>query len=471
MFTTPRFGAASLLVSLTFLSVTATPIAAQQRRYLLEVGAAGAYTSFDNQTNLDPAFGFVGRAAVWLPFRVSIEGEAGFASTSARTGQSWNAKEFSGSLLYNFGFGSASTAFLRAGYGVVSYDSDSCIGTPPRSLFGACGSSGALVGGIGARVGLSQTIMLRVEGFGTRSSAGGLTNFGGSAGLALMLGSKPLNDFDGDGVYDLDDDCQGTLAGALVDRHGCPTDGDKDGVADGLDRCPTTEAGVRVNDAGCPLDEDGDNVADGVDQCPATPAGAAVDEKGCPQDSDEDGVPDGLDRCPATPVGASVDQLGCPGDEDGDRVFDGLDRCPGTAPGAAVNAFGCPPGVSPTSASTFKVGDKIALRQVAFPAGSARLPASAEPALDSLARILIPLTQLRVEIAAHADGSAGETRYLTQLRAEAVRTYLVGKGVTVQRITAVGYGAAEPVVAGNTAAAQTANRRLELRILSVTQGQ
>ena len=45
------------------LAVAATPLLAQQRRYLFEVGGAAAYTSFDSETNLDAGLGEIGRAS------------------------------------------------------------------------------------------------------------------------------------------------------------------------------------------------------------------------------------------------------------------------------------------------------------------------------------------------------------------------------------------------------------------------
>ena len=260
------------------------------------------------------------------------------------------------------------------------------------------------------------------------------------------------------------------LLDTLTDERGCPSDSDSDGVFDGLDRCPATPAGARVNAAGCPEDADADNVPDGVDQCDNTPAGAGVDARGCPQDADEDGVSDGLDRCPDTPKGASVDQLGCPGDEDGDRVLDGLDRCPRTPAGAAVNAFGCPPGVPEgTSGTSFSPGSRRIL-PIPFTRQSARLPDAAGPTLDSLAAALVAQPNVTVEIAAHGDGTAGETRHLTQLRADAVRRYLISKGVSLQRVSARGYGSDQRLTGGTDAAAQSRNRRIELRVLSAAPG-
>ncbi len=67
------------------------------------------------------------------------------------------------------------------------------------------------------------------------------------------------------------------------------TDTDGDGVDDVRDRCEDTVAGMGVGADGCrltgrlrdPVDKDGDQVAEYLDKCPRTVEGAKVDEKGC----------------------------------------------------------------------------------------------------------------------------------------------------------------------------------------------
>ncbi len=462
----PIFRCARL--ALLLAATAATPLLAQQRRYLVEVGAAGSYVSFDSKTNLTGGAGGIGRLGLWLHRNLSIEGEFGaFAPKSQLSDVSWSARVLGGSVVGNLPIGTGSSVLLRAGYGVTKYDSDQCIGTPPRSIFGPCGSSGAILGGLGVRQALTPTVMLRLDGMLSHASSGSVTNMGASLGISVMLGSKPLTDSDRDRVFDIDDHCPDTPLGALVDSNGCPTDSDGDDVFDGLDRCPTTPAGAKVNEAGCPVDTDSDNVPDGLDACPDTPAGAAVNEKGCPEDSDGDGVANGLDRCPATPAGASVDQLGCPGDEDGDRVLDGLDRCPRTPAGTTVNAFGCPPGVPPGTEGLGNLtpGTKRVIESVRFGSRSARLPAEGRAALDSLASLLGAHPDVIVEIAAYGDGTAQETRTLTQLRAEAVRRYLITKGVPLQQLVAKGYGNADPITTQSGEDARNRNRRIEVHVL------
>ena len=334
-----------LLASLALLVTSTRPGAAQQeRKYLVEVGAAGAYQSFDSATLLGSSAGGIGRVGVWLPLNFSLELEGGVSSPTAKTGsKSVSVKTFGLSALYNILVGSRNSFYLKAGAGSTKYG-----GSCPSAASATdpiCGGSGALLAGAGFRVGVTPTVMVRIEGLYDRNKSKRpdktLSNFGGSLGVSLMLGSKPIQDADGDGVLDNRDRCEDTPAGASVDARGCPSDGDGDGVPDGIDRCTATVAGAAVDARGCSKDSDGDNIPDGLDKCPDTPTGVLVDPRGCPKDSDGDNIPDGLDRCSDTPRGATVDALGCPGDEDADGVLDGLDKCPRTAAGVAVNASGC----------------------------------------------------------------------------------------------------------------------------------
>jgi outer membrane protein OmpA-like peptidoglycan-associated protein len=523
-------GQLRLLACLALLVACARPGAAQQRKYLVELGAAGAYQGFDNELELDGAAGGTGRVGVWLPLHFSLEAEGMFASPKTSAGDnSLTVRTFGAFGLYNFLLGSSNSAFLKAGIGSTKYGSD----CPQNASRLACGSSTALLAGAGFRIAITPIMMIRTDGLLLRNRSAGtataqphtIINYGASLGLSVMLGSKPIPDGDGDGVLDNRDRCPDTPAGASVDTRGCPSDADGDGVPDGVDRCPTTVAGAAVDARGCPQDSDGDNIADGLDRCPDTPAGVLVDPHGCPKDSDGDKIPDGLDRCSETPRGATVDALGCPGDEDGDGVLDGLDRCPRTSAGAAVNATGCVAGQAPgrPAPSGAQPGGQPAVPQpnpaqqvkpgaprpsagqapsrvqpdtvgrpvprpnvtvpapaakpakgalaagviqgVGFAPGTARLLPSSYVALDSVALLLRADPDARVEIGAHTDnsGAAADNLRVSALQAEAVRDYLVVKGVAYQQLVARGYGSTAPLTRNATPRAQAANRRIEIR--------
>jgi outer membrane protein OmpA-like peptidoglycan-associated protein len=351
--------------------------------------------------------------------------------------------------------------------------------------------------GLGTRFVITPQLLARIEtaiypNKGTEGLTGekiSFTNYGINVGLSYMLGSKPLPDQDRDGVPNNRDRCTDTPPGAQVDGSGCPQDNDADGVANGLDRCPNTAVGATVDASGCPRDTDNDNIADGVDKCPDTPEGVLVDASGCPKDSDGDSIADGLDRCSDTPKGATVDALGCPGDEDSDGVLDGLDRCPRTPIGATVNASGCAAGQSqsrapspapseasaapirpappPTQALVVAAASAKVLEGVTFESGSARLQSSSYAELDSIAKVLLSNPNTRVEIGGHTDnaGTPADNMRISTLRAEAVRNYLVAKGVPYQQMVARGYGSTVPRTPDTTPRGRAANRRVEIRPL------
>lgn len=75
---------------------------------------------------------------------------------------------------------------------------------------------------------------------------------------------------------------------------------------------------------------------------------------------------------------------------------------------------------------------------------------------------------VKVELAGHTDnvGAKDYNRRLSRERAQAVLDYLVGQGVSPQRLSAQGYGMNEPIASNETEDGRAMNRRVELRILS-----
>jgi outer membrane protein OmpA-like peptidoglycan-associated protein/opacity protein-like surface antigen len=481
------------IMAVSALIFVASGLQAQERRYLFEVGGAASFQSYSNDTGLGSSFGGLGRFGIWLPLNFSAEVEGSLAKTD-----DVSVKVGSASLLYNLLLGSSTWAYLKAGIGGTKYSPGGaeCQGK-------ICGTTTTFAAGAGVRFPLSSMILLRAEAVvnpnkGTTVSQGAtsadtvrdkvtFSNFGLNMGLSFMLGSKPIPDSDADGVLNNHDRCAATPAGAQVDEFGCPADNDGDGVPNGIDRCASTPPGATVDAAGCTRDSDGDNIADGIDKCPDTPAGVLVDATGCPRDSDGDGIADGLDRCSATPKGATVDALGCPGDEDADGVLDGLDRCPRTPIGATVNSRGCvagqqprmqsnappdtsaaaPPPARVTPVPAAAAAAPFVLEGVTFESGSARLQPGSYVQLDSIAKVLQANPKLRVEIGGHTDnaGTPADNQHLSTLRAEAVRNYLVAKGVPFQQMVARGYGATIPRTPDTTPQGLAANRRVEIKPL------
>jgi OmpA-OmpF porin, OOP family len=249
------------------------------------------------------------------------------------------------------------------------------------------------------------------------------------------------------------------------DDDGAPDpDNDDDSVIDTLDECPDV-AGVAANQ-GCPdTDEDKDGVVDRLDKCrkQAEDKDDFEDADGCPEaDNDQDGLDDGLDACPLT--AGIAQEKGCPAkDADGDTVADHEDNCP--AEKGVVENAGCPAAQKQLviiTRESLKILDKIY-----FDTGKATLQKRSNGLLDNIAQVLtvhpeIPL----VQIEGHTDnvGKPETNLKLSQGRAEAVRDYLVKKGVAKERLNAKGFGQDKPTQSNDTVAGKEANRRVEFNI-------
>jgi outer membrane protein OmpA-like peptidoglycan-associated protein/tetratricopeptide (TPR) repeat protein len=110
---------------------------------------------------------------------------------------------------------------------------------------------------------------------------------------------------------------------------------------------------------------------------------------------------------------------------------------------------------------------KVVLQNIFFESGKYDLKSSSEAELSSLARFLKTNDRMRIEIQGHTDdvGSDRDNLILSQKRAEAVRSYLVGRGIHAERIVAKGYGESDPKAPNNTAENRALNRRTEFKIL------
>ena len=419
-----------LLVPLAALCVAAPAVA--QQGGTLELVPLARYSFFPDSMALTNAFGVGAELGLFVTRRLSLELAGNYTVTNLPDSSSVTATGLDARLLVHLPLQGKATALFGVGYAIHQYG---------RSLNEKQEGPGGL---IGLRFGLGPRLGARFE-----ATADYVNNPGGSKNL-----------------WDI-----GAQAGISIyaGRAG-PRDADKDGIPDREDRCPDTPPGQAVDPTGCPLpsDADGDGVLDGVDRCPGTPVGQRVDQSGCSADLDGDGVPNSLDRCPDTAPGTAVDQFGCPppaplADSDGDGVPDIRDRCAGTPVGTPVDALGCAlPVAAPAPPPA-----RLILRDVTFKAGSATLTPAAEASLRGTAQSLLAAPATRLEVAGYTDdtGTRPENERLSLERARAVRAYLVSAGVPADRLTARGYGPADPVASNDTPAGRALNRRVELRRL------
>ncbi len=115
-------------------------------------------------------------------------------------------------------------------------------------------------------------------------------------------------------------------------------------------------------------------------------------------------------------------------------------------------------------------GDKIILRvegQYLFASGSSSLGDKAGVVLDRVASVVKDYPDYRLDIKGHTDSRPISTsRFdsnweLSALRATSVLRYLLGKGISPQRLTATGYADSEPLAPNTSEENMAKNRRVE----------
>ncbi|RME18730.1 MAG: hypothetical protein D6799_02605 [Bacteroidetes bacterium] len=115
-----------------------------------------------------------------------------------------------------------------------------------------------------------------------------------------------------------------------------------------------------------------------------------------------------------------------------------------------------------------EIGNAIVLKNIFFDFDKATLRPESFNELDRLVKLLTENPGIRVEISAHTDskGSDDYNMKLSQKRAESVVNYLIGKGITADRLVAKGYGETQPIDTNDTEEGRQNNRRVEFKILS-----
>lgn len=114
-----------------------------------------------------------------------------------------------------------------------------------------------------------------------------------------------------------------------------------------------------------------------------------------------------------------------------------------------------------------EIGESIQLRNVFFVQSQASLLPESYPELDRLVRIMKDNRTLEIQLEGHTDGR-GDPRAnlaLSEERVEAVKQYLIGKGISEKRIVGKGFGGARPMVANDTEENRQLNRRVEFKIM------
>jgi outer membrane protein OmpA-like peptidoglycan-associated protein len=117
----------------------------------------------------------------------------------------------------------------------------------------------------------------------------------------------------------------------------------------------------------------------------------------------------------------------------------------------------------------FAVGDRVTLKNIYFEMSKADLLSASYTELDKLVAMMTENPTMEIELEGHTDiiGDHELNRQLSKDRVWNVRKYLVAKGISVDRIKAIGYGDTKPIITKGTDDQRKINRRVEFVVLKM----
>ncbi len=355
--------------------------------------------------------------------------------------------------------------------------------------------------GIGAEFALAERVLLDFSIGGAITSSYDIDGYRGNdskiwdsyfnAGLGLTFtGESCSADKDNDGLGKCDEEKFGT------DPNNADTDGD--GLSDG-------DEVLKYKTDPLKADTDGDGLTDGEEvlKYKTDPLKADTDGDGLTDgdevlkyktdplkvDTDGDGLSDGDEvlKYKTDPLKADTDGDGLTDgeevlkyktnplnkDTDGDGLTDSEEVIKyktnplnkDTDGGSVDDGTEVKRGTDPLNAEddVVKIGVPIILDGITFDVNKATIRPESEATLMKALKTLQTYPDISVEIAGYtdSDGSAKSNLVLSEKRAEAVKAWLVEKGIDANRITTIGYGEEKPIADNKTKEGKAMNRRIE----------
>ncbi|MDF2184708.1 OmpA family protein [Grimontia hollisae] len=144
-------------------------------------------------------------------------------------------------------------------------------------------------------------------------------------------------------------------------------------------------------------------------------------------------------------------------DADSDGVINARDLCDNTPQEAVIDNDGCP---------TYLLLESNNSLRIQFANDSAIVEPAYREALDKMAGFLKLYPETFLELQGHTSspGSDDYNRNLSIQRAKAVQAHLIEKGVPIDRLTLIGLGEGDLMLADNTETTQFVNRRVVGRV-------
>lgn len=113
------------------------------------------------------------------------------------------------------------------------------------------------------------------------------------------------------------------------------------------------------------------------------------------------------------------------------------------------------------------LGQTIVLNHLIFELGKAVINPKSFSELDEVAAMMKENSKVVIQLEGHTDnkGNAEANQKLSQSRVEAVKKYIISKGVKKDRVKTKAFGGSQPVATDDTEEARAKNRRVEMRVL------
>ncbi len=108
---------------------------------------------------------------------------------------------------------------------------------------------------------------------------------------------------------------------------------------------------------------------------------------------------------------------------------------------------------------------------VTFDTDSTVIKPTFRDTLDRVAQSMVQYPNSLIDVYGHTDstGSDAYNQQLSERRAQAVAAYLSSRGVAASRIRSQGFGETQPVASNETEEGRAANRRVEIKIVPISQ--
>lgn len=114
-----------------------------------------------------------------------------------------------------------------------------------------------------------------------------------------------------------------------------------------------------------------------------------------------------------------------------------------------------------------EVGKTITLKNVLFERANANLLEESSIELDNVVQMMLDNPEMEIFLSGHTDnqGNSKLNLELSQDRVEAVKNYLVSKGISEERIDGKGFGGTKPIASNKSEQSRQLNRRVEFTII------